>query len=124
MVVLMATKQQQYNDGILKLCKVGNIAEAGNMPKEGIVIKQPRLCYEERTVGVTRNNLAKQDQSSIEQLVRIQRFGEVSVHDVVILKDGKQYDIYQVQFINDVTPKSIDLALTRIETAYEVGADT
>lgn len=120
MVVLMA-KLQQYNDGILKLYKVGNIAEPGDMKKDGIVIKQPRLCYEERTVGVTRNSLAKQDQTTIEQLVRIQRFGEVSVHDVVILKDGKQYDIYQVQFINDVEPKSIDLSLTRIETAYEVG---
>lgn len=114
-------KQQQYNDGILKLYKVGNIADQGNMPKEGLVVKQLRLCYEERTVGVTRNSLAKQDQSSIEQLVRIQRFGEVSVHDVVILKDGKQYDIYQVQFISDVEPKSIDLSLTRLETAYEVG---
>lgn len=120
MVVPMA-KQQQYNDGILGLYRVDNIAEPGDMKKDGIVIKQPRLCYEERTVGVTRNSLAKQDQSSIEQLVRIQKFGDVSVHDVVILKNGKQYDIYQVQFINDIEPKSLDLSLTRLETAYEVG---
>ena len=117
-------KQQQYNDGVLKLYKVENIAESGNMPKDGITIKQPRLCYEERTVGITRNSLAKQDHSSIAQLVRIQRFGEISAHDVVVLKDGKQYDIYQVQFINDVEPKSIDLSLTRLETAYEVGGST
>lgn len=118
MVVLMA-KIQQYNSGILAICKVGNIAEPGNMPKDGLTTKYNLLRYDERTVGVTRNSLAMQNQSSIEQLVRIQRVDDISVHDVAIL-DGKQYDIYQFQYINDVSPRSIDLSLERLEVAYEI----
>lgn len=112
-------KIQQFNSGVLVIYKVGNIAEPGNKPKNGLTIKYEMLRYDERTVGITRNSLAKQDQSSIEQLVRVQRLDDISVHDVVVLA-GKQYDIYQVQYINDVSPKSIDLSLERLEVAYEI----
>ena len=40
MVVLMATKRQQYNDGeYSNVYKVGNVAQPGNMPKEGLTLK-------------------------------------------------------------------------------------
>src|SRR5678810_807429 len=95
---------QAFNDGILSVYKIGNIAEPGNMPKDGLTLKFSNIQYEERTVGITRNSLAKQEQSEIEQLVRIPRIDGISVHDVVILTDGKQYDIYQSQNINNVEP--------------------
>lgn len=113
------TITQTFNDGVLRVYKVENISDKGDKPKDGLV---PRLLstipYEERTVGITRNHLAKQEQSSIEQLVRIPRLN-ISVHDVVIL-NGKQYDIYQSQNINNVEPRCLDLSLERLETAYEV----
>lgn len=111
-------KIQQYNDGILAIYKVSNIAEPGNKPKNGLTVTYGVIRYEERTVGITRNNLAKQDHSQIDSLVRVQKLQDVSVHDVVIMS-GKQYDIYQVQYINDVSPKSMDLSLERLEVAYE-----
>lgn len=110
---------QQYNDGILAIYKVGNIAEPGNMPKDGLNVKYDSLRYEERTVGITRNNLAKQDHSQIDNLVRVQRLDDVCVHDVVSIA-GKQYDIYQIQYINDVSPRSMELSLQRLEVAYEI----
>ena len=112
-------KIQQYNSGILAIYKVGNIAEPGNMPKDGLTLKYNLLRYDERTVGITRNNLAKQDHSQIDNLVRVQRLDDVSVHDVVTI-EGKQYDIYQIQYINDVAPRSMDLSLERLEVAYEI----
>lgn len=116
------TLTQTFNDGVLKIYKVDNIAEPGNVPKQGIVPKfdNKAIPYEERIVGIARNSLAKQEQSSIEQLVRIPRLNDISVHDVVTLIDGKQYDIYQAQYINDVEPRSIDLSLARLEVAYEL----
>lgn len=115
----MAAKIQQYNSGILTIYKVDNIAEPGNKPKDKLTIKYNVLRYDERTVGITRNNLAKQDHSQIDNLVRVQRLDDVSVHDVVVI-DDKQYDIYQIQYINDVVPRSMDLSLERLEAAYEV----
>jgi hypothetical protein len=114
------TLTQTFNDGVLKIYRVDNIASPGDLPKEGLVQKlDSAIPYEERIVGITRNSLAKQEQSSIEQLVRIPRINDISVHDVVTLVDGKQYDVYQAQYINDVEPKCIDLSLTRLEVAYE-----
>ena len=115
------TLTQAFNDGVLKIYKVENISHPGNMPKDGLIQKfDTTIPYEERIVGITRNSLAKQEQSSIEQLVRIPRIEDISAHDVITLIDGKQYDIYQVQYINDVEPKSIDLSLTRLEVAYDI----
>lgn len=115
----LKTLTQTFNDGVLSIYKVENIAEPGNMPKDGLVLKYGPLRYEERIVGITRNTYAKQSQSSIEQLLRIQRIGDVSVHDVVVLPDGRQYDVYQAQYINETEPRCIDLSLTRLEVAYE-----
>lgn len=115
----LKTLTQTFNDGVLSIFKVENIAESGNMPKDGLVLKYGPLRYEERIVGITRNTYAMQSQSSIEQLLRIQRIGDVSVHDVVILSNGSQFDVYQAQYINDTEPRCIDLSLTRLEVAYE-----
>ena len=109
---------QTFNDGILSINRVDNIADPGDLPKDGLVEKYRNIRYEERTVGITRNALAMQMQSSIALLVRIQRLGNISVHDVVII-NGDQYEVYQAQNINDVEPKCIDLSLTRLEVAYD-----
>jgi hypothetical protein len=130
MVVLMARRNyrlrsyykpqiQTFNDGIVSIYKVDNIATPGNMPKDGLTIKVSNLRYEERTVGMSRFWTAKQEQAQISQLIRTPRINSVTTHDVVIL-NGQQYDIVQVQFIQDIEPPCMDLSLVRLEVAYEV----
>lgn len=115
---------QTFNDGVLTVYKVGNIAGLGNMPKDGLVPKfDNTLPYEERTVGVTRFVANKQDQSVIEQLLRIPRINGIAREDVVIPIDGEQYKIKQVQSINDVEPRCLDLSLERVDVAYELAGD-
>lgn len=115
---------QTFNDGVLSVYEVGNIAEPGNMPKDGLKRKFDRkIPYEERTVGITRFNLNKQNSNIIEQLLRIPRMNGISRNDVVILIDGEQYKIEQIQYINDVEPKCLDLSLERISVMYEVGGN-
>lgn len=115
---------QTFNDGVLKVYSVGNIAEAGNMPKDGLTPKfDKNIPYEEKTVGVNRFNVAKQNQDMVEQLLRIPRINGISRGDKVIPIDGEQYDIIQIQYINDVEPRSMDLSLEKLSTKYEVGAD-
>lgn len=113
------TLTQTFNDGIVNIYCVENIAEPGNMPKDGLVLKIENLRYTERTVGMSRYWTALQNQAQIEQMIRVPRINSVSVHDVAIL-NGHQYDIVQVQYIQDTVPACMDLSLQRLEVEYEV----
>lgn len=115
----LKTLTQQFNDGIVNIYSVGNIAEAGNMPKDRLTIKVSNLRYEERIVGMSRYWTAKQEQAQIEQLIRVPRINSITTHDVAIL-NGEQYDIVQVQYPKDIEPPSMDLSLERLEVAYEI----
>jgi SPP1 family predicted phage head-tail adaptor len=118
----MAAKQQQYNDGILKVYEVGNIAQPGNMRKEGLTLKLANpLRYEELKVFDSKFWAASQEGTKIERLLRIPRTEDVIRDDKIIPIDGKQYKIVQIQYPVDVVPKSMDLSLERLEVAYEVG---
>mgnify|MGYP000855465695 CR=1 FL=1 len=112
---------QTFNDGVLTVYEVGNIANLGDRPEPGLIQKfNNTLPYEERTVGVTRFIANKQEQSIIEQLLRIPRVNGIAREDVVIPIDGEQYQIKQVQSINDVEPRCLDLSLEKVVTKYDI----
>ena len=117
-------KQQTFNDGVLTVYKVGNIGGLGNMPEDGLIQKfDNTIPYEERTVGVTRFTANKQENTIVEQLLRIPRINGIAREDVVIPIDGEQYQIRQVQSINDVEPRCLDLSLEKVVTKYEIAGD-
>lgn len=117
----LKTLTQQFNDGIVDIYSVGNIAEPGNMPKDGL--KQPAkakdLRFEERIVGMSRFWTALQENARIEKLLRVPKLNSVTSHDVAIL-DGKQFKIVQIQYPKDVYPSCMDLSLETLEVAYEI----
>jgi hypothetical protein len=117
----LKSQTQQFNDGIANIYTVGNIAQAGNMPKEGLTLKVDSLRYEEKTVGMSRFWAASQEQTKIARLLRLPRIEFIDRADVVIPIDGKQYKIVQVQYPPDTEPQCMDLSLERLEVAYEVG---
>jgi len=112
-------KQQTFNDGIVNIYTAGNTANDGDMPKEGLTIKESGLRYEERTVGMTRFWAAAQANVKIDLILRTPLIREISTQDIAIPIDGKQYSIEQVQYPKDVTPPSMDLSLQRLEQEYE-----
>lgn len=114
----LKTQTQTFNDGIVQIYSVGNISLPGNMPKDGLTLKNT-LRYEERTVGMSRFWGGLQANVSVEQLIRVHRINSISSQDVAIL-DGEQYSIKQVQYINSVEPPSMDLSLERLEADYEI----
>lgn len=114
-------KTQTFNDGALKLYEVQNIAEDGNMPKEGLALKYDKgIRYEERTVGIGRFWTAQQFNSTIEKVLRIQRIPNINRNDIVIPNDGQQYAIKQIQSIKDVMPICYDLSLERVDADYDI----
>lgn len=116
----MQQQTQTYNDGVVSIYKVDNIAETGNKPKDKLTIKVSLLHYEERIVGMSRFWTAKQANAKVDMLLRTPQLRNVSTQDVAIPIDGRQYKIVQIQYPKDVEPPSMDLSLERIEAKYEI----
>ena len=115
---------QTFNDGVLTVYEVTNIAPLGDRAKPGLKsMFNNSIPYEERTVGITRFVANKQEQSIIEQLLRIPRVNGIARENVVIPLDGEQYRIEQVQTINDVEPRCLDLSLEKVVVKYDIAGD-
>lgn len=115
----MKPTTQPFKDGVVKIYTVTNISLPGNMPKDGLVLKNT-LRYDERTVGMGRFWTAMQAQVKVEQLLRMPRLGIISTQDIAVPNDGEQYKIIQIQYPDGVEPPSMDLSLERVDSNYEI----
>lgn len=120
---MLKQRMQTYNDGVCRIFNVENTAPAGFRPKERLILKDGPLRYAERIVGATRFYQAKAAQERVDMVVRVPRRAGIAVDQVAVLKDGRQYQIKQVQHPPDVLPPSTDLSLeaVRTEDAYDLG---
>lgn len=112
-------KAQTHNDGIVKIYNVTNIAVPPDRPKEGLELKHI-LRYKERTVGLTRQNIAQQAGVTVAYVLRVPRLRDVSAQDVAIPNDGKQYRIRRVTYPEDISPPVMDLELSETEVVYDI----
>lgn len=117
-MTVMASKIAPLTDGVLWVCKLGDIGEPGEMPKEGL-IPEWKLRYDERMVGMNRFWSAQQVAATITRLVRCHRLEQVTSLHVVMI-GTEQYTIRQIQYIPDVSPPVMDLSLERRMTKYPV----
>lgn len=114
----LKTQSQTFNSGI---AKIYSVTTSGSMPKKKLNLKlENPLPYEERTVGMSRFWAAMQEQTKIEKLLRFPRVEIVQREDVLILVDGNQYEIKQVQYPPGVEPACMDLSLERIRVPYDI----
>lgn len=108
-----------FNDGSASLYRVDNIANPGDKPKEGLVLKV-HLHFGEMSVGVQRYYQAMEAKVRIDRLIRTPMFRDVSTQDVCVI-DGKQYRILQGQHIKKTRPPSSVWTLQRLEHDYDFG---
>ena len=108
---------QSYNDGVVKIYEVKNIAEPGYTPKKGLALRYS-LRFDEQRLGINRLYMSRQNQAQILRVLRVQRVKDISPKDVAIV-DGRQFKIDTVQSVKDIYPLSLDIALT--ETVHEYG---
>ncbi|MBQ0166102.1 MAG: phage head closure protein [Treponema sp.] len=102
---------QSYNDGILTVYSVADIAQPGYKPVEKLTFKV-KVPYEERSLGINRFYSAKQNQTNVERVVRIPKSNvAVTNQDIAITEDGEKYRIDLVQKVSDIFPPSFDLTL-------------
>lgn len=109
---------QSYNDGIVRIYEVRNIAKPGCKPVNGLALRFS-LRFDEQRLGINRLYLSMQNQAEIVRVVRTQRLEAISPQDVAII-NGRQYRVNTVQSVKEIYPPSLDLALAAIAHEYEV----
>lgn len=107
-----------FNDGICDICRIHNIAEPGEQPRDGLFRVYAAVRYAERVVGYRRYYTAMQTNVRIDFVLRMLRLDDVRVFDVVTIGD-EQYRIEQIQHVPDLRPCVMDLSLHRLERKYE-----
>lgn len=108
---------QTYNDGTARIY----VLKSESLTQGTLEFKDGPLPYDERTVGMSRFWAAKQYHVKIDRMIRLPKKDNVDCDDIVVLIDGRQYQIKQVQYPPDVCPPSMDLSLERLEVQYDIG---
>ena len=120
---MLKAKFQSFPDGIVSIYKVGDVSLPGDMPIDGLILKQT-LCYEERTVGMGRYYAAMQNNVKVDSVIRCPEVKGLSEKAtdilVAVLIDGFQYKVMQIQYPKDVNPPSMDLTLERLGEGYAI----
>lgn len=105
------------DEGLLKIYNLQNTSQSGHMPKEQLV-KLAEAYYAVRTIGFNRMYAAKAANSRLDKLVRAYMTALPEAAKYVILEDGLQYRITDINVIVD--EDACDLSLERLEKNYDV----
>lgn len=109
-----------FDDGILKIYSVGNIADAGKKPVIGLKEKSSHYFGFE-AVGVTRYYAAMQVNSSISAIVHIWQDRGIEANDICILEDKLQYKCSFVQHVmNEENLPITKITLERLKEDYVI----
>ena len=106
------------DQGILKFYDLKNISTAGAKPKEQLVDLEMPAYYAEKTIGYNRMYAAKGASYKLDALVHVYNTRLPEAAKYVILEDGRQYRIGDVQVIVD--EDALDLSLERLNQNYDV----
>lgn len=128
------------NDGVLFICTLDNTADNGDMPKE-VLTKTNKYWFENRTVGINRQYLAKGVNEQVDLVVRIMKATQVRIGMYAVLGNGEQFvithvttgrEIYERHKIVDRNyyrkPAMVDLdytelTLMRLEKNYDLATE-
>jgi hypothetical protein len=117
-------KRQIFDDGVVDIFTVEDIAEEGDMPKLRPEL-QYRAHFRELSLTYKRRESAKAVNVEADRLIRIPRVPKVEPDWRVRVVDrespeGKFYRISDVQLIMQTTPKSITLTLEKVGDRYDL----
>lgn len=109
-----------FDDGILTIYNVENIAKPGDMPVTRLVEKAS-FCFGYETVGINRFYTALQVNRQIESVVHIPGWNDIGATDVCVLENGNQYIMPQIQpTLDDDNLRITRLSLERVSQEYVI----
>lgn len=111
-----------FDDGLVTICLTTNMSSAGSLPVLKLSKKfQQYFCYD--TLGVQRYYTALQANQRIELVINVPDWPDISVLDIAIMEDNRQYKVQMVQPTYDEDGLKITkLSLERLVEAYDVDA--
>lgn len=110
-----------YDDGMLKIYDVVNTAEPGDMPVEGLVLKQ-EYYYHAEQIGISRYFAALEADQQVEAVVDVPDWSDIKTTDLAVL-DGERNPkkISMVQTAYDENGLKITrLTLTKVDMNYDI----
>ena len=111
------TRFQVFNDGVAHIYKLTDVSIPGYKPQ--LKPKWYRsVPFGYKTIGVKRNYEAMQAQVKLDEMIEVVQNREISPQDIVVI-EGVQYDIKQVQHKNDTAPRTSLISLQRLEENYD-----
>lgn len=109
-----------FDDGILKICRTVNVGEAGMKPVIGLEEKES-FYFGYDNLGINRYYTALQAQQTIEAVVNIPGWNDISALDICMLEDGRQYKLAMIQPTKDENGLRImKLSLERLGKTYDI----
>lgn len=101
----MQDKFETFNSGILELCQV----------RENKIIRtvQAGIRFGDKTIGVNRYWQAQVSSAKVDRLVAVQIIPDIE-YDQIVLINGVQYKLLQIQFRQDTKPSTLLLSLERL----------
>ena len=114
--------RQTFNDGIAKIFSVIDASKSVSKPQLKIRLKY-KLRFESRFIGYSRYYAALQANVEIKKIIRVQHRPDITSQDIVILADGYQYRIEQLQAVFEEGIRCDDLSLSLLTSPYEVVAE-
>lgn len=111
-----------FDDGSVKICKLENTAESGQMPKEKL-LQVSEYLFGERTVGYGRQYAAKGVNQQVDMMIRIWQDRTIKIGMYAVI-DEEQYRIDNVQHLYDDDGLRVtDLTLQQLEDLYDVSGE-
>lgn len=109
-----------FDDGILTIYAVENMADPGNKPIYGLKEKSKHY-FGYQTKGVMRYYEAKKADSIIESVVNIPGWHDILATDICIIENGVQYRLSMVQpTLDENNLRVTNLSLERIDENYVI----
>lgn len=113
----MKKDKRAFKDGLAKIYEV--ITEQN---KDCLKYKK-QLRYDKMTIGIKRFYTALQANEHIDYLISCPLIYSMSSKNIFVLNDGKQYDIIQIQEIEDTFPASMTISLKQRKNEYQYCKD-
>ena len=109
-----------FDDGIIRLYTIQNVAEAGAKPNRKLVLSES-YYYGYETLGINRYYTALKANQQIEAVVHIQGWDEINTAETVaVMENNNQYRITLAQpTLDEYGLRITRLSLERINELYE-----
>lgn len=115
--IVYKTKFETFNDGLCTIYKLTDVSIPGLRPDLRPLFYKA-VTFEYKTIGIKRHYESMQASVRLDEMIKIMIDRNISPQDIVVI-DGIQYEIKQVQHKPDTKPETSLLSLQRVEEYYD-----